>query len=495
MANGREKIEVTARVPVETKDDLSLAYTPGVAQPCLEIQKDINKSYELTRRWNLCAVITDGSAVLGLGDIGPEAGMPVMEGKCVLFKAFGDVDAFPLCVRTHDVDEFVNTVALISGSFGGVNLEDISAPRCFEIERKLKERCDIPIFHDDQHGTAVITLAGLTNALKVVGKKKEDVRIVTSGAGAAAIAIVKLLLSAGFKNVTMCDRKGAIYKGRDGLNWIKEELAEVTNLEHKAGSLADILVGADVFIGVSAPGTVTTEMVKTMNRGRHRLRLREPDAGDLSGGCKGGRRKGRLDRPKRLPEPDQQRSGLPRHLPRRVRRARRRHQRGDEGRRRARAGRAHLRRGAFGGLYHPQSLRPPRRPSRRKGRCGGREKNRRGICRCRTPDNSLTAPQSRLCRRTACFYNSIRASPAHADSTAPPGCKPIIFCFWKKDGKHILKSIPGLAYNNEKGGFIQIGGSAYLRSGFCAICASRSVGRNRNLGNLYETGGRKDGAV
>ena len=254
------KIEVTARVPVETKDDLSLAYTPGVAQPCLEIQKDLEKSYELTRRWNLCAVITDGSAVLGLGDIGPEAGMPVMEGKCVLFKAFGDVDAFPLCVKTHDVDEFVNIVALISGSFGGINLEDIAAPRCFEIERKLKEKCDIPIFHDDQHGTAVITLAGLTNALKVVGKKKEDVRIVTSGAGAAAIAIVKLLLSAGFKNVTMCDRKGAIYKGREGLNWIKEEMAEVTNLEHKAGSLADMLVGADVFIGVSAPGTVTTEI-------------------------------------------------------------------------------------------------------------------------------------------------------------------------------------------------------------------------------------------
>ena len=260
------KIEVTARVPVETKDDLSLAYTPGVAQPCLEIQKDLEKSYELTRRWNLCAVITDGSAVLGLGDIGPEAGMPVMEGKCVLFKAFGDVDAFPLCVKTHDVDEFVNTVALISGSFGGVNLEDISAPRCFEIERKLKERCDIPIFHDDQHGTAVITLAGLTNALKVVGKKKEDVKIVTSGAGAAAIAIVKLLLSAGFWNVTMCDRKGAIYKGREGLNWIKEEMAEVTNLERRAGSLADMLVGADVFIGVSAPGTVTTEMVKPMNK-------------------------------------------------------------------------------------------------------------------------------------------------------------------------------------------------------------------------------------
>ena len=260
------KIEVTARVPVETKDDLSLAYTPGVAQPCMEIQKDLEKSYELTRRWNLCAVITDGSAVLGLGDIGPEAGMPVMEGKCVLFKAFGDVDAFPLCVKTHDVDEFVNTVALISGSFGGINLEDISAPRCFEIERKLKERCDIPIFHDDQHGTAVITLAGLTNALKVVGKKKEDVRIVTSGAGAAAIAIVKLLLSAGFWNVTMCDRKGAIYKGREGLNWIKEEMAEVTNLERRAGSLADMLVGADVFIGVSAPGTVTTGMVKTMNK-------------------------------------------------------------------------------------------------------------------------------------------------------------------------------------------------------------------------------------
>ena len=260
------KIEVTARVPVETKDDLSLAYTPGVAQPCLEIQKDLEKSYELTRRWNLCAVITDGSAVLGLGDIGPEAGMPVMEGKCVLFKAFGDVDAFPLCVKTHDVDEFVNTVALISGSFGGVNLEDISAPRCFEIERKLKERCDIPIFHDDQHGTAVITLAGLTNALKVVGKKKEDVKIVTSGAGAAAIAIVKLLLSSGFKNVTMCDRKGAIYAGRDGLNWIKEEMAQVTNLDKKAGSLADMLVGADVFIGVSAPGMVTKEMVQTMNK-------------------------------------------------------------------------------------------------------------------------------------------------------------------------------------------------------------------------------------
>ncbi|MBQ2601844.1 MAG: NAD-dependent malic enzyme [Oscillospiraceae bacterium] len=258
------KIEVVATVPVATKEDLSLAYTPGVAQPCLEIQKDINRSYELTRRHNLCAVITDGTAVLGLGDIGPEAGMPVMEGKCVLFKSFGGVDAFPLCVKTKDVDEFVNTVALISGSFGGINLEDISAPRCFEIERKLKERCDIPIFHDDQHGTAIITLAGLTNALKVVGKKKEDVKIVTSGAGAAAISIVKLLLSAGFKNVVMTDRSGAIYKGRDRLNWIKEEMAEVTNLGMEKGALADVIRGADVFIGVSAPGTLTAEMVKTM---------------------------------------------------------------------------------------------------------------------------------------------------------------------------------------------------------------------------------------
>lgn len=260
------KIEMVTRVPVKTKDDLSLAYTPGVAQPCLEIQKDINKGYELTRRWNMAAVITDGSAVLGLGDIGPEAGMPVMEGKCVLFKAFGDVDAFPICVKTKDVDEFVETVYNISGSFGGINLEDIAAPRCFEIERKLKEKCDIPIFHDDQHGTAVITLAGLTNALKVVGKKKEDVKIVTSGAGAAAIAITKLLLSAGFRDITMCDRKGAIYKGREGLNWIKTEMTEVTNLSRKAGTLADMLVGADVFIGVSAPNTVTTEMVKTMNK-------------------------------------------------------------------------------------------------------------------------------------------------------------------------------------------------------------------------------------
>jgi len=260
------KIEVVCTVPCKTKDDLSLAYTPGVAQPCLEIQKDVNKSYELTRRHNLCAVITDGTAVLGLGDIGPEAGMPVMEGKCALFKSFGDVDAIPLCVKSKDVDEFVNAVYLMSGSFGGINLEDISAPRCFEIERKLKEKCDIPIFHDDQHGTAVITLAGLTNALKVVGKKKEDVKIVTSGAGAAAIAIVKLLLSAGYKNIIMTDRSGAIYAGREGLNWIKEEMAQVTNLEKKQGKLADVIVGADVFIGVSAPGTLTTEMVKTMNK-------------------------------------------------------------------------------------------------------------------------------------------------------------------------------------------------------------------------------------
>ncbi len=258
------KIEVVCTVPCKTKEDLALAYTPGVAQPCLEIQKDVNKSYELTRRHNLCAVITDGTAVLGLGDIGPEAGMPVMEGKCALFKSFGDVDAIPLCVKSKDVDEFVNAVALISGSFGGINLEDISAPRCFEIERKLKERCDIPIFHDDQHGTAVITLAGLVNALKVVGKKKEDVKIVTSGAGAAAIAIVKLLLSAGFKNVVMTDRTGAIYAGRENLNWIKEEMAQITNLQKEQGSLADVIKGADVFIGVSAPGTLTTEMVSTM---------------------------------------------------------------------------------------------------------------------------------------------------------------------------------------------------------------------------------------
>ncbi len=261
------KIEVRATVPVESRDDLSLAYTPGVAQPCLEIKDDINKSYTLTRRHNLCLVVTDGTAVLGLGDIGPEAGMPVMEGKCVLFKAFGGVDAFPLCIRSKDVDEIVRTIYLISGSFGGINLEDISAPRCFEIERRLKALCDIPVFHDDQHGTAVITLAGLTNALRIVGKVKSDVRIVINGAGAASIAISRLLLSDGFKNITLCDRHGIIHKDRkEGMNPIKEEMAELTNLDGKRGSLADAMRGADVFIGVSAPNTVSVDMVKSMAR-------------------------------------------------------------------------------------------------------------------------------------------------------------------------------------------------------------------------------------
>ena len=259
------KIEVVSTVPVSNREELSLAYTPGVAAPCLEIQKDINKSYELTRRHNLAAVITDGSAVLGLGNIGPEAGMPVMEGKCALFKAFGDVDAFPLCVRSQEVDEFVNAVALMAGSFGGINLEDISAPRCFEIEAKLKERCDIPVFHDDQHGTAVVVLAGLLNALKVVGKDK-NVKIVTVGAGAAGIAIVKMLLTAGFHNITMCDKQGALYVGCPGMNWAQAEMAERTNPDQTPGTLAEKLVGADVFIGTSAPGLVTTEMVSTMNR-------------------------------------------------------------------------------------------------------------------------------------------------------------------------------------------------------------------------------------
>lgn len=260
------KIEIISRAPVQSKNELALAYTPGVAQPCLEIQKDIDKSFELTRRWNLVAVVTDGTAVLGLGDIGPEAGMPVMEGKCMLFKEFGDVDAVPICIKSKDADDIVNTISLISGSFGGVNLEDISAPRCFEIERKLKERCDIPIFHDDQHGTAVVTLAGLINALKLVNKKIEDVKIVTSGAGAAGIAIIKLLISMGLKNVIMTDRQGAIYKGREGLNQIKEEMAEITNQDCQKGALGEVIREADVFIGVSAPKTLTQEMIRSMNK-------------------------------------------------------------------------------------------------------------------------------------------------------------------------------------------------------------------------------------
>ena len=258
------KIEVISRAKLETPEDLAVCYTPGVAEPCIKISEDVNLSYKYTRRHNMVAVVTDGSAVLGLGDIGPEAGMPVMEGKCCLFKAFGDVDAFPLCVRTKDVDEIVKTVSLLAGSFGGVNLEDISAPRCFEIERKLKECCDIPIFHDDQHGTAVITLAGVINALKLVGKKLDEVKIVTSGAGAAGIAIIKLLMSMGLKNVIMTDRKGAIYEGREGLNPIKEEMAKITNFNKEKGTLAEVIKGADIFIGVSAPGTLTQDMVRTM---------------------------------------------------------------------------------------------------------------------------------------------------------------------------------------------------------------------------------------
>ena len=260
------KIKVITDIPVKTSEDLSLAYTPGVAQPCLEIQKDVNKSYELTRRWNLCAVVTDGTAVLGLGDIGPEAGMPVMEGKCVLFKAFGDVDAFPLCIKSKDVDEIVNTIYLLSGSFGGVNLEDIAAPRCFEIERKLKEKCDIPIFHDDQHGTAIVVLSGLINALKVVGKDKEKVKVVVNGPGSAGIAVSKLLLSYGFKNLTLCNREGIMTENSKDLNWAQREMLEVTNLDHKTGTLKDALVGADIFLGFSGPSMVTEEMVRSMNK-------------------------------------------------------------------------------------------------------------------------------------------------------------------------------------------------------------------------------------
>ncbi len=260
------KIEVISRVPINSSEDLALAYTPGVAEPCLEVQKDIDKSYELTRRSNLVAVITDGTAVLGLGDIGPEAGMPVMEGKCALFKAFGDVDAFPLCVKSKDVDEIVNTVYLISGSFGGINLEDISAPRCFEIERKLKEKCDIPIFHDDQHGTAIIVAAGLLNALKITGKKIDEIKVVMNGAGAAGIAIAKHLMNMGVKHITMCDSKGIICKGDEKLNAVKREMAEITNLEHKTGTLADAMAGADVFLGISAAGCVSEDMVRSMNR-------------------------------------------------------------------------------------------------------------------------------------------------------------------------------------------------------------------------------------
>ncbi len=261
------KLDTVPKMKVENSDDLSLAYTPGVAQPCIEIQKNPSLSYELTGRGNTVAVITDGSAVLGLGDIGPEAGMPVMEGKCVLFKAFGGVNAIPLCVRTKDVDEFVDAVALLAGSFGGINLEDISAPRCFEIEEKLKKKCDIPIFHDDQHGTAIVVLSAMLNALKVVGKKIEDIKVVTSGAGAAGIAIIKLLISMGLQNVIMCDRTGAIYEGRENLNPAKAEITKITNRNHEKGALKDVIRGADVFIGVSSPGTVTPEMVKTMAPG------------------------------------------------------------------------------------------------------------------------------------------------------------------------------------------------------------------------------------
>ena len=331
------KIEVNATVPVETKDDLSLAYTPGVAQPCLEIQKDISKSYELTRRHNLCLVVTDGSAVLGLGNIGPEAGMPVMEGKCVLFKAFGDVDAFPMCIKSQDVDTIVETIYQVSGSFGGVNLEDIAAPRCFEIEKKLKERCDIPIFHDDQHGTAVVTLAGLKNALKLIGKKMEDIEIAVNGAGAAAIAISKLLLSAGVKEIRLCDRTGIIYEGREkGMNPIKEEMAKITNRDKRTGGLAEAVKGADVFIGVSAPGALTVDMVKTMNKDAVIFACANPTpeifpdeakkAGNVAVIATGRSDFPNRYRTERFPQSGQQRAGFPGNLPWRFRRAGKRYQ-------------------------------------------------------------------------------------------------------------------------------------------------------------------------